>query len=78
MRLSHSIKYDFRQKFGARIREFRLERGISQSTFASLVGILPSTLCRIEAGYSECPIRLAAKIAHELGMNLSKLLEGLI
>jgi putative transcriptional regulator len=54
----------------------RAERGLTQAELAELVGASRKTITRNEAGTSTPRLPLAARLAHELGLTLDDLIEG--
>lgn len=59
---------------GLRIRELRLERGMTLDQLARSAGISASHLSRLERGQAEPSFTVAAALASELGVSLSDLL----
>lgn len=51
---------------GDRIREMRLERGLSQKKFAELVGVHSSDISRVEAGKGMLGPQLIKRVAKTL------------
>jgi len=62
---------------GARIRELRKVRGLSQEAFAAECGLDRTYLGGIERGERNVAIRNLALIAKSLGISMSELLSGL-
>lgn len=59
---------------GAKIRERRLELGVSQTKLAEKVGVSRMHIIRLETGTCENPTRvLMLKIANALGSNVTEL-----
>jgi plasmid maintenance system antidote protein VapI len=67
---------EFRRLLGARIRTLRGEA--NQLEFATIHGIHPSMLSRIETGQSDLSLQRAQQLALALGTTVDELLEGLI
>ena len=62
--------------FGARVKELRKSKGITQEELAQRIGLTSkSTICKIERGQRLTPIPVVAKIAAALGVSVSELLE---
>lgn len=62
---------------GARIRELRKARGLSQEAFAAECGLDRTYVGGIERGERNVAIRNLALIAKSLGISMSELLSGL-
>ncbi|MFN5514021.1 MAG: helix-turn-helix domain-containing protein [Cyanobacteriota bacterium] len=62
---------------GARIRELRKARGLSQEAFASECGLDRTYVGGIERGERNVALRNLALIAKTLGISMSELLSGL-
>jgi transcriptional regulator with XRE-family HTH domain len=62
---------------GARIRELRKARSLSQEAFAAKCGLDRTYLGGIERGERNVAIRNLALIAKSLGISMSDLLSGL-
>jgi transcriptional regulator with XRE-family HTH domain len=62
---------------GARIRELRKARGLSQEAFAAECGLDRTYVGGIERGERNVAIRNVALIAKSLGISMSELLSGL-
>ena len=60
---------------GLRIRELRLERGMTLDQLSRSAGISASHLSRLERGQAEPSFTVAAGLASQLGVSLSELLE---
>lgn len=61
-------------EFGARMRELRLLRGMSQAELAKQTHTLPGTICRYECGEREPSLAILLDIARCLGTDLNYLL----
>ncbi|MDE6206962.1 MAG: helix-turn-helix transcriptional regulator [Muribaculaceae bacterium] len=59
-----------RSRIGARIKQIRTERGIEARDLATLVGIDPANLSRIENGKYSVGIDILSKIAASLGKKI--------
>jgi transcriptional regulator with XRE-family HTH domain len=65
---------DILNKFGKRIRELRLQKGItSQMTFAHRAGLDRTYIGGIERGKRNIGLRNISKIAKALGVNIEEL-----
>lgn len=62
---------------GARIRELRKARGLSQESFAAECGLDRTYIGGIERGERNVAIRNLAVISKSLGISMSELLSGL-
>lgn len=62
---------------GKRIRELRLNTGLSQEKFALKIGMDRTYFASVESGKRNVSIRNLKKIADGLGVSLSVLFEGL-
>lgn len=63
------------EKFGKRVRQKRLEKGISQESLAFDAGIDRTYLPGIEKGTRNPSIKITHQIALALGITLSELLD---
>lgn len=64
-----------RQEIIARLVEARLEKGISQSELARMIGTQRSNICRLESGAQNPSLDMVLKIASAMGMTASLTLE---
>ena len=64
-----------RQEIIARLVEARVEKGISQSELARMIGTQRSNICRLESGAQNPSLDMVLKIAAAMGMTASLLLE---
>lgn len=62
---------------GKRIRELRIQTGLSQEKFALKISMDRTYFASVEAGKRNIAIRNIKKIADGLGVSLSELFEGL-
>ena len=62
------------QALGARIREFRKSRGMTQNRLAELVGIESSNISHIERAVSKVGLATLVGIANNLGCSVDDLL----
>ena len=60
-----------RQEIIARLVEARLEKGISQSELARMIGTQRSNICRLESGAQNPSLDMVLKIAAAMGMTAS-------
>lgn len=65
------------KKLGKRIKELRIQTGLSQEKFALKIEMDRTYLASVEAGKRNISIINIKKIADGLGISLSKLFEGL-
>jgi DNA-binding XRE family transcriptional regulator len=68
------LRNDFYVTFGKRVRELRLQQGLTQEALAKLAGIDRTYLAQIEAGKR----RMALHVAHNLAMSLHVSVEELL
>lgn len=61
---------------GPRIREIRLERGMTLDQLSRSAGISASHLSRLERGQAEPSFTVAAGLADKLGISLGELLDA--
>lgn len=64
---------DLKEKFGRKIKELRIAKGLSQEAFAHKVGIDRTYMPSIEKGKRNISINVAEKIAKALEMKTSEL-----
>lgn len=64
---------DIKVKFGKKVKELRLEKGLSQETLAHLADIDRTYLPSIEKGETNVSIVIAEKLAIALDIELKKL-----
>jgi transcriptional regulator with XRE-family HTH domain len=64
-----------RQSFGHRLREIRIERELSQESFAEFVGISVDFLSLIERGINAPTFETIEQIARRLGLPVKALFE---
>lgn len=62
-----------RNSMGPRIRELRIERGMTLDELASAANISASHLSRLERGQTAPSFKVAADIAHHIGVKPSEL-----
>ncbi len=67
---------DLLERFGARVRELRKERGDSQESFAAACGLDRTYVGGIERGERNVALRNIETIAQTLGKTLAELLTG--
>lgn len=66
---------DLKQKFGKRVREIRVNKGISQEKAAELIGIDPVNYSRLENGLSFPRPENLVKLSEALNVELSELFQ---
>lgn len=69
-------KTDILARFGARVREARKAKGISQEAFADQCDLDRTYISGIERGNRNVALRNIDRIAATLGMSLSELMKG--
>ena len=62
---------------GSRLRDIRRDCDLTTQQLADRVGVTQSQISQIETGRSAASVVTLYRISHALGMNLSKLLEGI-
>jgi transcriptional regulator with XRE-family HTH domain len=62
------------ERFGAKLREFRLARGMSQGELASQADVTTNYISRLEKGGAAPGIDLVARLAGALGIQIVDLL----
>ncbi|HEV2986963.1 MAG TPA: helix-turn-helix transcriptional regulator [Candidatus Angelobacter sp.] len=62
---------------GQKIKELRIEAGLSQEAFADKVQIHRSHMGEIERGEVDIRISQLMRVAEELGIKVSKLVQGI-
>lgn len=67
---------EFLKVLGARIRELRTEKGLSQDELASRLGTKHTQVGRIERGEVNSSINMLRRIAGELGVELGELIKS--
>ena len=65
------------RRFGARVRELRKVKGLSQEAFADLCGLDRTYISGIERGNRNVALRNIEVIAKSLGISVSELTGGL-
>ncbi len=68
---------DFLAKFGSRVREVRISRGLSQEKLAFEIGMDLTSVNEIERGKRNPTLRTIVKIAQALGLRPADLLSDL-
>jgi XRE family transcriptional regulator, regulator of sulfur utilization len=64
-------------KIGKRVRELRMERGLSQEELAEVSGVHRTYVGAIERGEKNITIKMALKLCKALDINLEKFVEKL-
>ncbi len=68
-----TARHPFLKKLGARVRELRERRDVSQEEFAAAAGIDRSYMSGIERGTRNVGVITLAKLAKALNISVSKL-----
>jgi len=68
---------EFQKRLGARIREIRHQRGLSQEAFADACGLHRTHQSLLERGKLNVKIHTLRLVARELKIPLSELFQGL-
>jgi len=66
---------DIKKKFGKKIKELRLEKGLSQEAFAHLANIDRTYISSIEKGERNVSIVIVERIAKALSEKISNLFD---
>ena len=66
---------DITKKFGKRVREMRLKKGMSQGDLAKILGVHANYVSGIERGLENMSLRKIEILAKALGISLGKLLQ---
>ena len=64
-----------RRAFGKRLRELR-GQNVTQEKFAKKLGIIQSTLSRLEKGYTDPSLHVLIKLSELTGKSIDELLRG--
>ena len=75
MAYSEKAYTDFKQQLGVHIAQLRLEKGMSQRTFALVLELDRVTLNHIEAGKANPTLGTLARIAQGLDVSIEELLD---
>ena len=68
---------DIRKRFGKRVKELRLARGLSHETLAHLVEVDTHCISGIEKGEWDISIEMIQKLSIAFKINISDVFEGL-
>ncbi|MDE6138212.1 MAG: helix-turn-helix domain-containing protein [Candidatus Gastranaerophilales bacterium] len=66
---------DIKKNFGTRLRELRIQRGLTQEKMSEIIGIQPENYSRIENGVSFPKPDNISKMASALKVELSELFQ---
>jgi len=66
----------FYADFGQRVRELRLQQGLTQDALAEMAGISRPYLAQIEAGKRRMALHVAWNVAGSIGISLDALLNA--
>lgn len=67
---------DLAARVGAKVREVRAERGVSQAELARRIGIIPQNLARLEMGRHVPSLDVLLKIARALEVSMDRLVRA--
>jgi transcriptional regulator with XRE-family HTH domain len=70
------VRDDVQVRFGRRVRELRLARGLSQEALALESGLDRSYVGQVERGERNVSLQNMVKLAQALGVHLTELLRG--
>ncbi len=70
-------KIELLEKFGEKVREERLKRGLSQEEFATRAGVHRTYIGMIERGEKNITLLNIKKVAKALDLSIDKLLTNL-
>lgn len=62
--------------FGKRVRQIRLDKGMTQETLAEASGLHPTFISNLERGYRVPTLPTVLRVANGLGVSLSGLLRN--
>ena len=65
---------DIKQKFGKRLKELRLQKGLSQEALANIAELDRTYIPSIEKGERNVSITVIEKLANSLGVAMKELL----
>jgi DNA-binding XRE family transcriptional regulator len=68
------LRSDFYAAFGKRVRELRLQQGLTQEALAESAGIDRTYLAQIEAGKRRMALHVAWNLANSLNLSIEELL----
>lgn len=66
---------DISIKFGKRVKEIRLQKGLSQGNLAKILGLHPTYISGIERGVRNMALKNIEKLANALGVSINDLLK---
>ena len=66
---------DIKQKFGKRLKELRLQKGLSQETLANIADLDRTYIPSIEKGERNVSITVIEKLAKALGLSMTDLIK---
>lgn len=66
---------DIKQKFGKRLKELRLQKGLSQEALANIADLDRTYIPSIEKGERNVSITVIEKLAKALNIDIIKLIE---
>lgn len=62
-------------KFGKRVKQVRLSKGLSQGDLAKILGVHPSYISSIERGVRNMSLKNIERLAKALGVSIEKLVK---
>jgi transcriptional regulator with XRE-family HTH domain len=65
---------DIRERFGAKLRQVRMQQGISQEKLAELAGLHRTFVSMVERGERNVTIATVEKLAQGLGCRMAELM----
>lgn len=65
---------DILKDFGAKVRKYRMKKGISQEAFAEQAGLHRTYITQLESGKRNIALKNVEKVAKALGVKIQELL----
>ena len=71
-----NLEMTLKKEVGARLKEWRLKKGLTQQDLAQLLGVSRSTIASWEIGRTEIPYEALKKLKDRFGLDLNWLIGG--
>lgn len=71
----HNILMDIKKNFGARLKELRIKKGLTQEKISEQIGIQPENYSRIEKGFAFPKPENIAKLSRVLQCEVSEMFQ---